>query len=237
MATSASKTLLAWIWHHLPPSWHLVVSRKTILIRLIDAGISSQCPLRSLPLTPHHTQCWLDFCSPQASCSLTNCRCDFQRWILIQTQCGWPLHMCEEAASPVVQSSIWCREAFSDYTRYYSVGSDLLRHTITSSPFSSWYDYISTARSYVDSISSTECAAYAVKLPRCHLSSKQYSSIYCMILPVLSSWIRYTSIACLITRPHTNRTHQRHDGKTAATISEYWRMNCWVAKIYRPIHR
>ena len=62
VATSAPKLPPALIWPHLQPSRHLVISRETIRMKLADAGIRSWCPLRSLLLTMHHKQCWMDFC-------------------------------------------------------------------------------------------------------------------------------------------------------------------------------
>ena len=61
VATSAPKQQLTSIWRYLPPSRHLVVSRETIRMRLVDTGIRSRHPLRSLTLTMHHKHCWLDF--------------------------------------------------------------------------------------------------------------------------------------------------------------------------------
>ncbi|GFW36676.1 HTH_Tnp_Tc3_2 domain-containing protein [Trichonephila clavipes] len=50
---------LASIQRHLPPSRHPVPSRETIRRRLTEVGLRSRRPLRHLPLTPHHRQCWI----------------------------------------------------------------------------------------------------------------------------------------------------------------------------------
>ncbi|GFV08324.1 transposable element Tcb2 transposase [Trichonephila clavipes] len=74
VATSAPTTSLASIQRHLPPSRHPVPSRETIRRRLTEVGLRSRRPLRRLPLTPHHRQCRLDFCRPQATWSVTDWR-------------------------------------------------------------------------------------------------------------------------------------------------------------------
>ncbi|GFS47194.1 HTH_Tnp_Tc3_2 domain-containing protein [Trichonephila clavipes] len=51
-----------------------VPSRETIRRRLTEVGLRSRCPLRRLPLTPHHRQCRLDFCRPRATWSVTDWR-------------------------------------------------------------------------------------------------------------------------------------------------------------------
>ncbi|GFU00406.1 HTH_Tnp_Tc3_2 domain-containing protein [Trichonephila clavipes] len=53
---------------------HPVPSRETIRRRLTEVGLRSRRPLRRLPLTPHHRQCRLDFCRPQATWSVTDWR-------------------------------------------------------------------------------------------------------------------------------------------------------------------
>ncbi|GFT29758.1 transposable element Tcb2 transposase [Trichonephila clavipes] len=74
VATSAPTTSLASIQRHLPPSRHPVPSREIIRRRLTEVGLRSRCPLRRLPLTPHHRQCRLDFCRPRATWSVTDWR-------------------------------------------------------------------------------------------------------------------------------------------------------------------
>ena len=42
-----------------------MVSRETIRMQLVDAGMRRRRPLKSLTLTIHHKHCWLDFCRPR----------------------------------------------------------------------------------------------------------------------------------------------------------------------------
>ncbi|GFW69901.1 HTH_Tnp_Tc3_2 domain-containing protein [Trichonephila clavipes] len=61
--------------------------KRNLRRRLTEVGLRSRCPLRRLPLTPHHRQCRLDFCRPRATWSVT----DWRRVIFsdesIQSQC------------------------------------------------------------------------------------------------------------------------------------------------------
>ncbi|GBN42368.1 hypothetical protein AVEN_269456-1 [Araneus ventricosus] len=69
-----------------------------------------------------------------------------------------------EAGRPPVRPGICCREAYGDYTRCDSVGSDLLAHTITSSRSSTHFDGTQLrGRDF-----NASCIAYAIKSPRCH---------------------------------------------------------------------
>ncbi|GFV14536.1 HTH_Tnp_Tc3_2 domain-containing protein [Trichonephila clavipes] len=60
-------TSLASIQRHLPPSRHPVPSRETIRRRLTEVGFEEPTSAKTLPLTPHHRQCRLDFCRPRAT--------------------------------------------------------------------------------------------------------------------------------------------------------------------------
>ncbi|GFV11812.1 HTH_Tnp_Tc3_2 domain-containing protein [Trichonephila clavipes] len=66
VATSAPTTSLASIQRHLPPSRHPGPSRETIRRRLTEGWLEVDVR-KTLPLTPHHRQCRLDFCRPRAS--------------------------------------------------------------------------------------------------------------------------------------------------------------------------
>ncbi|GFU72053.1 transposable element Tcb1 transposase [Trichonephila clavipes] len=105
LATSAPTTPLASIQRHLPPSRHPVPSRETIRRRLTEVGLRSRRPLRRLPLTPHHRQCRLDFCRPRATWSVT----DWRRVIFSDES---------RFSAPAVRSGIYCRAAYSNFTRY-----------------------------------------------------------------------------------------------------------------------
>ncbi|GFV03061.1 transposable element Tc1 transposase [Trichonephila clavipes] len=118
VATSAPTTSLASIQRHLPPSRHPVPSRETIRRRLTEVGLRSRRPLRRLPLTPHHRQCRLDFCRPRATWSVT----DWRR-VIFSDESRFSLsaddhHTCLEAHRPAVRSGIYCRAAYSNFTRY-----------------------------------------------------------------------------------------------------------------------
>ncbi|GFT68255.1 HTH_Tnp_Tc3_2 domain-containing protein [Trichonephila clavipes] len=118
VATSAPTTSLASIQRHLPPSRHPVPSRETIRRRLTEVGLRSRRPLRRLPLTPHHRQCRLDFCRPRATWSVT----DWRR-VIFSDESRFSL-MCDDhrthvwAHRPAVRSGIYCRAAYSNFTRY-----------------------------------------------------------------------------------------------------------------------
>ncbi|GFX57380.1 transposable element Tc1 transposase [Trichonephila clavipes] len=119
VATSAPTTSLASIQRHLPPSRHPVPSRETIRRRLTEVGLRSRRPLRRLPLTPHHRQCRLDFCRPRAAWSVT----DWRR-VIFSDESRFSLSdddhrtTCLEAHRPAVRSGIYCRAAYSNFTRY-----------------------------------------------------------------------------------------------------------------------
>ncbi|GFT42651.1 transposable element Tc1 transposase [Trichonephila clavipes] len=118
VATSAPTTSLASIQRHLPPSRHPVPSRETIRRRLTEVGLRSRRPLRRLPLTPHHRQCRLDFCRPRATWSVT----DWRR-VIFSDESRFSLsdddhRTCLEAHRPAVRSGIYCRAAYSNFTRY-----------------------------------------------------------------------------------------------------------------------
>ncbi|GFV87746.1 HTH_Tnp_Tc3_2 domain-containing protein [Trichonephila clavipes] len=113
---SAPTTSLASIQRHLPPSRHPGPSRETIRRRLTEVGLRSRRPLRRLPLTPHHRQCRLDFYSVT----------DWRRVIFSD----FSLADDHRTRLPAVRSGIYCRAAYSNFTRCDSVGSNFLGHTI-----------------------------------------------------------------------------------------------------------
>ncbi|GFX64106.1 transposable element Tcb2 transposase [Trichonephila clavipes] len=123
VATSAPTTSLASIQRHLPPSRLPVPSRETIRRRLTEVGLRSRRPLRRLPLTLHHRQCRLDFCRPRATWSVT----DWRRVIFSdESRCSLSAddhRTCLEAHRPAVRSGIYCRAAYSNFTRCDSVGA------------------------------------------------------------------------------------------------------------------
>ncbi|GFV62116.1 transposable element Tcb1 transposase [Trichonephila clavipes] len=96
---------------------HPVPSRETIRRRLTEVGLRSRRSLRRLPLTPHHRQCRLDFCRPRATWSVTDWRrvvfSDESRFSLSADD-----QTCLEAHRPAVRSGIYCRAAYSNFTRY-----------------------------------------------------------------------------------------------------------------------
>ncbi|GFV95556.1 transposable element Tcb1 transposase [Trichonephila clavipes] len=118
VATSAPTTSLASIQRHLPPSRHPVPSRETTRRRLTEVGLRSRRPLRRLPLTPHHRQCRLDFCRPRATWSVT----DWRRVIFSDESDSVSVLMTTAHVSgahrPAVRSGIYCRAAYSKFTRY-----------------------------------------------------------------------------------------------------------------------
>ncbi|GFV35346.1 HTH_Tnp_Tc3_2 domain-containing protein [Trichonephila clavipes] len=167
VATSAPTTSLASIQRHLPPSRHPVPSRETIRRRLTEVGLRSRRPLRRLPLTPHHRQCRLDFCRPRATWSVTDWRrvifSDESRFSLSADDHRTRL----EAHRPAVRSGIYCRAAYSNFTRCDSVGSNLLGHTIIFSGASRHFDSSQIRGRYFNA----DCPTHAIKSPRCHLST------------------------------------------------------------------
>ncbi|GFW08109.1 transposable element Tc1 transposase [Trichonephila clavipes] len=97
---------------------HPVPSRETIRRRLTEVVLRSRRPLRRLPLTPHHRQCRLDFCRPRATWSVT----DWRR-VVFSDESRFSLsadghRTCLEAQRPAVRSGIYCRAAYSNFTRY-----------------------------------------------------------------------------------------------------------------------
>ncbi|GFV26973.1 HTH_Tnp_Tc3_2 domain-containing protein [Trichonephila clavipes] len=102
---------------------HPVPSRETIRRRLTEVGLRSRRPLRRLPLTPHHRQCRLDFCRPRATWSVT----DWRR-VIFSDESRFSLSADDhrtrvEAHRPAVRSGIYCRAAYSNFTRCDSVGA------------------------------------------------------------------------------------------------------------------
>ncbi|GFV26326.1 transposable element Tcb2 transposase [Trichonephila clavipes] len=160
---SAPTTSLASIQRHFP-SRHPAPSRETIRRRLTEVGLRSRRPLRRLPLTPHHRQCRLDFCRPRATWSVTDWRrvifSDESRFSLSDDDHRTRL----EAHRPAVRSGIYCRAAYSNFTRCDSVGSNFLGHTIIFSGPSRQFDSSQIRGRYFNA----DCA---FKSPRCHLST------------------------------------------------------------------
>ncbi|GFU42819.1 HTH_Tnp_Tc3_2 domain-containing protein [Trichonephila clavipes] len=106
---------------------HPVPSRETIRRRLTEVGLRSRRPLRRLPLTPHHRQCRLDFCRPRATWSVT----DWRR-VIFSDESRFSLsdddqRTCLEAHRPAVRSGIYCRAAYSNFTRTATAGSDVVQ--------------------------------------------------------------------------------------------------------------
>ncbi|GFV34291.1 HTH_Tnp_Tc3_2 domain-containing protein [Trichonephila clavipes] len=124
VATSAPTTSLASIQRHLPPSRHpSAIKRNHKGRRLTEVGLRSRRPLRRLPLTPHHRQCRLDFCRPRATWSVT----DWRR-VIFSDESRFSLgdddhRTCLEAHRPAVRSGIYCRAAYSNFTRCDGVGA------------------------------------------------------------------------------------------------------------------
>ncbi|GFX89739.1 HTH_Tnp_Tc3_2 domain-containing protein [Trichonephila clavipes] len=147
---------------------HPVPSRETIRRRLTEVGLRSRRPLRRLPLTPHHRQCRLDFCRPRATWSVT----DWRR-VVFSDESRFSLsaddhRTCLEAQRPAVRSGIYCRAAYSNFTRCDSVGSNFLGHTIIFSGPSRHFDSSQIRGRYFNA----DCATHAIKSPRCHLSTR-----------------------------------------------------------------
>ncbi|GFV26231.1 transposable element Tc1 transposase [Trichonephila clavipes] len=97
---------------------HPVPSRETIRRRLTEVGLRSRRPLRRLPLTPHHRQCRLDFCRPRATWSVT----DWRR-VIFSDESRFSLSDDDHRTRvwrrrPAVRSGIYCRAAYSNFTRY-----------------------------------------------------------------------------------------------------------------------
>ncbi|GFW16999.1 HTH_Tnp_Tc3_2 domain-containing protein [Trichonephila clavipes] len=156
------------IQRHLPPSRHPVPSRETIRRRLTEVGLRSRRPLRRLPLTPHHRQCRLDFCRPRATWSVT----DWRR-VIFSDEYRFSLSADDHhtrvwrRTGPAVRSGIYCRAAYSNFTRCDSVGSNFLGHTIIFSGPSRHFDSSQIRGRYFNA----DCATHAIKSPRCHLST------------------------------------------------------------------
>ncbi|GFV26076.1 transposable element Tcb1 transposase [Trichonephila clavipes] len=95
-------------------------------------------------------QCRLDFCRPRATWSVT----DWRR-VIFSDESRFSLSADDhrtrvwEAHRPAVRSGIYCRAAYSNFTRCDSVGSNFLGHTII---FSGPSRHFLTARRYVDDI-------------------------------------------------------------------------------------
>ncbi|GFW62069.1 HTH_Tnp_Tc3_2 domain-containing protein [Trichonephila clavipes] len=146
---------------------HPVPSRETIRRRLTEVGLRSRRPLRRLPLTPHHRQCRLDFCRPRATWSVP----DWRR-VIFSDESRFSLsdddhRTCLEAHRPAVRSGIYCRAAYSNFTRCDIVGSNFLGHTIIFSGPSRHFDGSQIRGRYFNA----DCSTHAIKSPRCHLST------------------------------------------------------------------
>ncbi|GFT53976.1 HTH_Tnp_Tc3_2 domain-containing protein [Trichonephila clavipes] len=143
---------------------HPVPSRETIRRRLTEVGLRSRRPLRRLPLTPHHRQCRLDFCRPRATWSVT----DWRR-VIFSDESRFSLSNDDHRTRvrPAVRSGIYCRAAYSNFTRCDSVGSNFLGHTIIFSGPSRHFDSSKIRGRYFNA----DCATHAIKSPRCHLST------------------------------------------------------------------
>ncbi|GFU27488.1 uncharacterized protein TNCV_3221441 [Trichonephila clavipes] len=140
---------------------HPVPSRETIRRRLTEVGLRSRRPLRRLQLTPHHRQCRLDFCRPRETWSVTDWRrgifSDESRFSLSADD----HRTCLEAHRPAVRSGIYCRAAYSNFTRCDSVGSNFLGHTIIFSGPSRHFDSSQIRGRYFNA----DCATHAIKSP------------------------------------------------------------------------
>ncbi|GFW43978.1 transposable element Tcb2 transposase, partial [Trichonephila clavipes] len=74
VATSAPTTSLASIQRHLSPSRHPVPSRENHKETTDRSWLEEPTSAKTLPLTPQHRQCRLDFCRPRATWSVTDWR-------------------------------------------------------------------------------------------------------------------------------------------------------------------
>ncbi|GFT63420.1 hypothetical protein TNCV_1780521 [Trichonephila clavipes] len=146
---------------------HPVPSRETIRRRLTEVGLRSRRPLRRLPLTPHHRQCRLVL-PTSATWSVTDWDVSSSVMNPDSVSVLMTTAHVSEAHRPAVRSGIYCRAAYSNFTRCDSVGSNFLGHTII---FSGLFQGTLTARRYVDDIFNADCATHAIKSPRCHLST------------------------------------------------------------------
>ncbi|GFU92038.1 transposable element Tcb2 transposase [Trichonephila clavipes] len=135
VATSAPTTSLASIQHHLPPSRHPVPSRETIRRRLTEVG------LREPTVTDWRRVIFGD----ESRFSLSD---DDHR-------------TCLEAHRPAVRPGIYCRAAYSNFTRCDSVGSNFLGHTIIFSGPSRHFDSSQIRGRYFNA----DCATHAIKSP------------------------------------------------------------------------
>ncbi|GFT34922.1 uncharacterized protein TNCV_786431 [Trichonephila clavipes] len=77
-------------------------------------------------------------------------------------------HVSGGAQRPAVRSGIYCRAAYSNFTRCDSVGSNFLGHTIIFSGPSRHFDSSQIRGRYFNA----DCATHAIKSPRCHLSNR-----------------------------------------------------------------
>ena len=105
-------------------------------------------------------------------------------------------------------SNICCWVACSNYPRCESMRIDLLGHAITTNCLSRYYDSSQLCGHNFND----DWAVYAVKLPKCHLPTRQCSSTYCMSLTTISSKLWHTPIACQITRSLANIESLGRDG-------------------------
>ncbi|GFW24074.1 DDE_3 domain-containing protein [Trichonephila clavipes] len=69
--------------------------------------------LRRLPLTPHHRQCRLDFCRPRATWSVTDWRS-----VMNPDSVSVLMTTAHVSGGAAVRSGIYCRAAYSNFTRY-----------------------------------------------------------------------------------------------------------------------
>ena len=177
-------------------------------------ALRSRRPLRNLPLTMHHKHCWLDFRRPRQPEVLPMGHVIFRDESRLNLSAD---DHCTCVGRSVVWFSICCWMAYSYYIRCCSEGKDFLGHAISSSRL--WSYYVGPqlrGQHFKDT-----CTAYAVKLPRYHLSSRQRSYRYRVILPMLCSRIRRTPIESQVTRPLASRESLWRDRKATAIVLEY----------------
>ena len=173
----------------------------------------------------NHKHCWLNFCRPRQAAVLPTRR-DLQRWITIQSQRWWPLHMRGEAAKSVVWFSICCWMAYSYYIRCCSeegICSDMRSLLIV-------FQATMTSHSYVDSNLKTDVMPM---LWSCQVPFVIKTTL--VQTPCNSPNVVFKDMTCShrsqLTRPLASRESLWRNRKATAAILEYQKINYQAVKM------
>ncbi|GFX07733.1 HTH_Tnp_Tc3_2 domain-containing protein [Trichonephila clavipes] len=208
-----------------------VPSRETIRRRLTEVGLrptSARFKTLTTDPTPHHRQCRLDFCRPRTR-SVT----DWRR-VIFSDESRFSLsaddhRTCLEAHRPAVRPGIYCRAAYSNFTRCDSVGAIswdtrsslvVLQGTLTARRY---VDDILTPPIVLPMLSSRPGAIYQQDNARPHTARLSNNVFKDMT----------STMACQVTRSFANRAcldvlgrqlqPSRDTGELTAQMQRLWR--------------